>query len=1089
MKTRRHCIVLCIVVWGVFVPAGSAFCQKAILDSLERVVASRSVRDTLRAAALIDLCYAYLNSGSTKALKVAREASEIAAESGNKRMKIRCAIALANAESQRKNNEASRKHIDDALASAELLHDDQLIAASLNALSNLHRGTGEDAKALVCSQRALSYLEKTGDTRGVCQTLYNIGQIHSKLENPEKAMEALRRCKETGERIGFKEAVVRATTAMGSVYSKTHEFDKALACYSQAITLYTEMRNPYGVAFSYGSLGWVHHELGNHPEAITALDRAITDYEKLGDKTNLAVNVLAKGRVLYRMGRYDEAEEALQRALQLKRSIGDRRGAAALLSYLGNIPLVRNQLKQARALFSESLDSCRATGDRQGEQMALLNLGIVEDKQGNYKRAIEYYRESLQISRELKDPTGIAKCFNNIAKIHLTQGRLGQALEYFNQSLELARKEQLHDEAMILNNIGAIHTAQGRIDVALACYEKSLSIAERREDRRIMVSVLQNLVRLLSEQGRFDEAKEYNDQSLKLSRQMEDRRGIAAAYANHANFLSRAGRHDEALRYANMSLELADEAMDVQAQGIATHQKGIIYTNMGQFAPAREYLTRSLTLREGSEDAEGTALSFLDIASLDVKLGRIDDARKNCERARDIARQSGYVVILKNAMRMLSDLSALAGRYDTAYEQYQRYTALKDSLLNESNARHLAELQERYEREKNQTTIALLQKEKEVQDLEIIKSRDALKLQELLAERENQRNQALRFELDLAEHEKNRAWADAEMRKEINLRRAEENERMKIESENSKLSAENARFTRNALIVGLALVLALAVMFVNRFRQKQKLSELRAKEAEFQGPAATMQAMAVSLEAERKERAMQQEFARRLLSSQEEERARIARELHDSLSQGLIVVKNRAMMGMRNVDNKEKLIAQLEAISEAATESLTDVRQISRDLRPHQLDQLGITEALRSMIQNLTATTEMTLDLDFDSIDDRFSRDDEIAIFRIVQEAMNNIHKHAGASHVAVHLRNEDNEVRIFIRDNGVGFDVNSATRGFGIQGMGERVRILGGRMTIDSRKGEGSTITLTIPRDGNSNVITNLGILKRRQQDGMRAV
>jgi signal transduction histidine kinase len=195
------------------------------------------------------------------------------------------------------------------------------------------------------------------------------------------------------------------------------------------------------------------------------------------------------------------------------------------------------------------------------------------------------------------------------------------------------------------------------------------------------------------------------------------------------------------------------------------------------------------------------------------------------------------------------------------------------------------------------------------------------------------------------------------------------------------------------------------------------------------------------------------------------------------------------MMGMRNVDNKEKLISQLEAISEAASESLSDVRQISRDLRPHQLDQLGITEALRSMIQNVTATTDMKADIDFDSIDGLFTRDNEIAIFRIVQEAMNNIHKHAAATHVDIRMRNTDDSIAMTIHDNGVGFDVNAALTGFGIQGMGERVRILGGRMTIDSRKGEGSTITLTIPRNGDTSWLPGYGSIRRRQQDGMRAV
>src|SRR5690606_15104432 len=131
--------------------------------------------------------------------------------------------------------------------------------------------------------------------------------------------------------------------------------------------------------------------------------------------------------------------------------------------------------------------------------------------------------------------------------------------------------------------------------------------------------------------------------------------------------------------------------------------------------------------------AEGTALSLFDLAEIMLHKGQLDSARALCTRCRDIARKGGYVLIQKNAMKMLAELSALKGDYAQAYDRYREFVTLKDSLLNEKNSRTIAELVERYDSEKKKAMISLLQKDAEVKQLELSRSNDALRLRTLEA--------------------------------------------------------------------------------------------------------------------------------------------------------------------------------------------------------------------------------------------------------------------------------------------------------------------------------------------------------------------
>lgn len=218
----------------------------------------------------------------------------------------------------------------------------------------------------------------------------------------------------------------------------------------------------------------------------------------------------------------------------------------------------------------------------------------------------------------------------------------------------------------------------------------------------------------------------------------------------------------------------------------------------------------------------------------------------------------------------------------------------------------------------------------------------------------------------------------------------------------------------------------------------------------------------------RRDQAAQEAFSRQLIQSQERERQRIAAELHDSLGQNLLVVKNRALLGALSQQD-DAARRQFDEIGATVAQTLEEVRAISQNLRPHHLDQLGLTTTIRATVEQVTESSGIAIRSELDDVDGVFPPADEITIYRIVQESLNNVVKHskAGEAHVAVQCH--EHHVDITIRDNGQGFASSASSSGatdrggFGLKGLAERVHMLGGTHTIESVPGRGTTVRVRI--------------------------
>ncbi len=208
-----------------------------------------------------------------------------------------------------------------------------------------------------------------------------------------------------------------------------------------------------------------------------------------------------------------------------------------------------------------------------------------------------------------------------------------------------------------------------------------------------------------------------------------------------------------------------------------------------------------------------------------------------------------------------------------------------------------------------------------------------------------------------------------------------------------------------------------------------------------------------------------QDALRRVIEAQEIERRRLALELHDQTGQTLTSV----LLGLKAIeeDADEKTRAALARLREVVVTALEDVRQLALELRPRVLDDFGLVAAIERLTSTYSEHTRIAVDFETNLASERLPDAIETALYRIMQESLTNVAKHARASHVSVVLSKTTASVRLVIEDDGRGFTTEAGEQtehGLGLVGMRERVRLVQGRLDIESRPGAGTSLVVEVP-------------------------
>jgi signal transduction histidine kinase len=212
-------------------------------------------------------------------------------------------------------------------------------------------------------------------------------------------------------------------------------------------------------------------------------------------------------------------------------------------------------------------------------------------------------------------------------------------------------------------------------------------------------------------------------------------------------------------------------------------------------------------------------------------------------------------------------------------------------------------------------------------------------------------------------------------------------------------------------------------------------------------------------------------YARRIMQAQENERKRIARELHDDTIQSLIALSRRLEGLVTSEDHlPEGAARRIRDLWRQTDQMIHRVREFSQNLRPSVLDDLGLLPTLEELTSDMNRQAGIEAEFKVSGQRRRLSSEVELTLFRIAQEALSNVRRHAEATQVTTTVELADSAVRMTVEDNGIGFrppkltDDLRAEDGLGLIGMHERVRLLGGNLTIDSELGRGTRVVADVP-------------------------
>jgi ligand-binding sensor domain-containing protein/signal transduction histidine kinase len=241
--------------------------------------------------------------------------------------------------------------------------------------------------------------------------------------------------------------------------------------------------------------------------------------------------------------------------------------------------------------------------------------------------------------------------------------------------------------------------------------------------------------------------------------------------------------------------------------------------------------------------------------------------------------------------------------------------------------------------------------------------------------------------------------------------------------------------------------------------------------------AATLAAAAIAAHEHRMRRlrvehARQLAFSRQLLDSQERERRRISNEMHDSLGQHATIIRKRTQAAAGHIRDRARVMAELDEIAAIADQIKVEMKEIAQDLRPYHLDRIGLSRTMEKMAHKTGEACNLQVSTDIAPIDDLVPDGSRIHIYRIFQESLHNVVKHANATRMTVAVSRSNGAVRIVIEDNGQGLvaangGAKGTSMGFGLMGIKERARILGGVVEFRAGDAGGTATILTLPLEG----------------------
>lgn len=601
---------------------------------------------------------------------------------------------------------------------------------------------------------------------------------------------------------------------------------------------------------------------------------------------------------------------------------------------------------------------------------------------------------------------------------------MNKALEFANKELALATKTKREaDIAQSESDIGSIYNRKSSFDTALIHYNKALSIREKLKQDVKIAGIYTNIATVLMRQSKFEEALAINFKSLKIFEKVGDEVKQAISLGNIGNLYYELEQNKPAEQFYRKSLALARKTNHLMTIGNDLVNIGGLKFEYGvqldKLVNAQE-LDSALIYFSEAETVLTTINATYNLAAVYNNIGRIYTIKQNHKKALDYyekALKAREILEDKYGIGLsyinLAETERLLGNNTKNIEYLNKAAELFLNLKNYLNLKQAyGKLAEAYELKKDYLT--------------------SLKFQQLYSSYKD------------SIYNEDNAKQLAEMQTKYDVEKKDlELAKNKAEIE----TKEKQAYIKNIIIIAIIVLMLLVAITGFLFYRKKQIEQQAKLDAEI---------------------ASQKEIrTKAILDAEEKERRRIAQDLHDGVGQMLSAAK----LNLSNLDSKitsqteEQKLAMQNALS-LVDDSVKEVRAVSHNMMPNTLIKLGLASAVREFITKLGNAPTLKVDLEIVGLDSRLDNQVETVLYRVIQEIVNNIIKHAKASQISMQLIRHETELNIMIEDNGVGFDTNQLDNyeGIGLKGIQTRIEFLNGSVHFDSSVGRGTTVIIDVP-------------------------
>ena len=498
--------------------------------------------------------------------------------------------------------------------------------------------------------------------------------------------------------------------ALADIYGQT---DSSFIFLNQALNLAEITNNAKLKALVYNQRGKLFSLKEDNIKALENIIQAKDIAEKLDDPQLMAKIYNSISRVYFILNKLDEAIQYAEVALEISRENEDLSNQGETLDILGNIYKRKSDFKKAIHYYKQSLEIREQIGDKDNIAATLNGIGGYYYSLNDFSNAIEYYNRTLKIRRETKDEYGAAITLNNLGNAHLQLGNFDEALASYKEASEIFKKINFdRGSAATLTGMAVIYENLEQFESALDVYKEVLMIRKKLSDDRELANTYNNMAIIysfmLSDSLKSMYGKNYEDSIYN--------EGIKVEY----DF----GKM--AIEYGLLALNKRRELKDYNGISTSLANLGTVSSYLGEFNKSRQYFKEYLDLPIEFQDDDSQIAVNMGLGRIYMYEGDLSTAEIYFNESYRIAKLINKKTYIQSTAEQLAILYEKKGNFKLAFEYYQSFTTMKDSLIQADTRNQIYDLQVQYETINKEKENELLRKDQMIAESKLKQSRRAI---------------------------------------------------------------------------------------------------------------------------------------------------------------------------------------------------------------------------------------------------------------------------------------------------------------------------------------------------------------------------